>query len=285
MLSAETRTSPSQTGDLTRWTDRSIVSLSALPVDPLYPEPVSHRSWIAEQPLPWLGPGPRRHAVRDLPDLVSDGVVTPEAAMMLERLIGHRASVLVVADRSMAGKSTLLEALLRHYPVGNRRIRLRGAFETFGWETDPRFNPAQAVLIAEEISGFLPTYLWGPPVGRFIGWRERGCSLAATAHADSVEDVARLLSGYPLRLPLSATAAFDLLVRLGPSQTGTSARFVLSDIWSSSVTTDGGLIRSVLLDRDGPRDDAIAVVEQRLGCDRSECLSADAGTTGRSLRA
>ena len=234
--------------------------------DPLYPEPSSHRGWIAEQPLPWLGPGQRRGGDRQLPALVAEGVVSREAAALLMVVLGQRASVLVIADRSRAGKTTLLEALLRLYPELDRRVRLRGSFETFSWESDLRFRPDRAVLVAEEISGHLPTYLWGPPVGRFLGWRARGCALAATAHADSMEDVARLFTGYPLRLPLPATAAFDVVLRLGPVRDGTTERFALTDIWSSRVTGSGGLVRSTLLDRDGLRDDAIAAVLERLGC-------------------
>ncbi len=237
-----------------------------LPIDPLYPEPTGDRGWIAEQPLPWLGAGQRRFGDRQLPALVNEGVMSRDAADLLTVLLGHRASVLVVAGRSRAGKTTLLEALLRLYPEMDRRVRLRGSFETFGWESDPRFRPDQAVLVAEEISGHLPTYLWGPPVSRFLDWRAQGCALAATAHADSLEDVARLFTGYPLRLPIAAVAAFDVVLRLGPGRVGSAAPFALTEIWSSRVTGSGGLDRSTLLDRDGLHDDATAEVLDRLGC-------------------
>ncbi len=236
-----------------------------LPTDPLYPEPSGNRWWIAEQPLPWLGPGRRRRGHRQLPALVAEGVISQDAAALLTVLLGHRASVLVIADRSSVGKTTLLEALLRCYPQRDRQVRLRGSFETFGWESDPRFRPDRAVLVAEEISGHLPTYLWGPPVGRFLDWRAHGCALAATAHADSMEDVARLFTGYPLRLPLASVAAFDVVLRLGPDRDGAAVPFALTDIWSGSVTGGGGLVRSTLLDRDGLREDATAAVLDRLG--------------------
>lgn len=224
------------------------------PVDPLYPEPTGDRRWIAEQPLPWLGIIPRTGAHPELSDLVADGTVAAVAADLLLSLVRHRASVLVIAARSRAGKSTLLEALLPHYPEDDRRIRLRGSFETFGWEADDRFVPAHAVLIAEEISGHLPTYLWGPPVGRFLGWRDHGVAIAATAHGDSIEDVARLMAGYPLRLPISSVAAFDVIVRLGSPVDAPSRPSVLTDIWSTGRTLSGGLTSSTLFDhRSGVR--------------------------------
>lgn len=225
------------------------------PVDPLYPEPTADRRWIAEQPLPWLGVSPRTGARPELSDLVADGAVAAAAADLLVSLIQSRASVLVIAGRSRAGKSTLLEALLPLYPIDDRRIRLRGSFETFGWEADDRFVPDRAVLIAEEISGHLPTYLWGPPVGRFLRWREHGAALAATAHGESIEDVARLMAGYPLRLPISSVAAFDVIVRLGSPVDAPSRLSVLTDIWSTGRTLSGGLTSSTLFDhRSGVRE-------------------------------
>ncbi len=250
--SASVRSAP------TPWPDRgdgpvsgytSVTERPSRTVDPLYPEPTGDRRWIAERPLPWLGIGSSRRATPDLACLVADGTVPDVAADLLLALLRNRSSILVIAGPSGAGKTTLLEALLPLYPREDRRIRLRGSFETFAWATDARFDPAHAVLIAEEISGHLPTYLWGPPVGRFLAWRERGAALLATAHGESIEDVARLLAGYPLRLPLRSVAAFEVIVRLGPAPDVPSCRPVLTDIWSIGLTPDGGLTQASLFDR------------------------------------
>ncbi len=243
------------------------------PVDPLYPEPTGDRRWIAEQPLPWLGITPRDGARLELSNLIANGTVGAAADLLLS-LVHRRASILVIAGRSRAGKSTLLEALLPHYPGADRRIRLRGSFETFGWEDDARFDPARAVLIAEEISGHLPTYLWGPPVGRFLGWRHHGAALAATAHGESIEDVARLMAGYPLRLPISSVAAFDVILRLGSPGDAPSRPSILTDIWSTGCTLDGGLTSSLLFDhRSGVRESAAETLR----------LLGQSGRTGRAF--
>ncbi|CAA9550040.1 MAG: hypothetical protein AVDCRST_MAG33-811 [uncultured Thermomicrobiales bacterium] len=223
-------------------------------VDPLYPEPGGDPRWEAERGLDWRGPGRRRGGWPSLRQLIATGVLSIDAAALLVLLAGHRASVLVIAASARAGKSTLLEALLPWYPDGHRRIRLRGSFETFAWEQDPRFRPDQSVLVAEEISGHLPTYLWGPGVARFLGWRDRGCALAATAHGDSLGDIGQLLAGYPLRLPLASLLAFDAVVRLGPSaldREAGSGYLPVTTVWSATPTDAGGLVPATLLDDAG----------------------------------
>lgn len=234
-------------------------------VDPLYPEPRGASRWIAEQPLAWLGPRRPFGGPRSLGSLVQDGVLGRSEAALLALLVRHRTSLLVIGGRSGAGKSTLLEAFLPWYPAATRQIRLRGSFEDFGWERDPRFAPDRAVLIAEEISGHLPVYLWGAGVGRFLAWRTAGCALAATAHGDQVEDIARLLTGYPLRLPLRSVAAFDLILRLGPVCGTARPGFRLTDVWAAGLTGAGGLITRPMLDVSGLHWDAAADLLARLG--------------------
>lgn len=236
-------------------------------VDPLYPEPTNTARWVAEQPLAWLGPRRRQDGSRSLNGLIERGTVSHDGAAALALLVRRRASMLVVAGRSGVGKSTLLESLLPWYPSADRRIRLRGSFEDFGWARDPRFVPGQAVLVAEEISGHLPTYLWGPPVGRFLDFREAGCALAATAHGERIQDVGRLLCGYPLRLPIRSLAAFDLIIRLGPAGAALDSPSIVTDVWTTSQTSARGVVAATLFDRSGIRYDHLASVLQRLGDD------------------
>ena len=234
-------------------------------VDPLYPEPSGLDRWVAEQPMFWLGPRSSRAGQQNLGQLAAARQLSLDEAALLALLVRQRASVLVIAAGSGAGKTTLLEALLPWYPAGDRRIRLRGSFEDFAWEHDRRFDPGRAVLVAEEISGHLPTYLWGPPVARFLGFRGAGSALIATAHGDRVEDVARLLTGYPRRLPIGAVAAFDLVVRLGHGVASRRAPAELSAVWAPSQTVDGGLTVATLADGDGLRRQETEAILDRLG--------------------
>lgn len=232
-----------------------------------YPEPRRADRWIAEEPLVWLGPRRRNDQASTLGRLVGSGMVAAETATALALLVRQRAGVLVIAGRSGAGKSTLLEALLPWYPASDRRLRLRGSFEDFAWERDPRFDPQRAVLVAEEISGHLPVYLWGRPVARFLGWRSAGSALIATAHGEHLADIARLISGYPLRLPLQALAAFDIIVRLGPRDWSPHSGHAVTDVWATDRTGLGGLVATTLIDPTGLHRDAIRDVYGRLGGD------------------
>ncbi len=217
--------------------------------DPLYPEPRAGTSRIEERPLPWLGPSFQPDKRRTLDDLVEDGRIDRQVSTTLAALARGRASLLVIGGPSGCGKTTLLEAVLPCYPDGDRRIRLRGAGESFNWARDPGLEPTSSVLIAEEISGFLPSYLWGPAVGTFLDWGSRGAALVATAHGTDPTDVVALLSGYPLRLPVDRITAFDLIVRVGERGTAGKAGRV-DTAWIPAATPGGGVcFERVLLDR------------------------------------
>lgn len=245
-------------------------------VDPLYPEPDPRPRWVAEEPLRWFGAAISRRERPDLDTLIRRGVVSAEVAALLAGLAAHRHRILIIAGRSGAGKSALLEALLPWFPENDRRIRLRGGFETFRWETDERFRPGATVLVADEISPHLPIYLWGAPVARFLAWAAPGCALAATAHGERIEDVVRLLAGPPLHLPLRAIAAFDIVVRLVPAPGGGE----VDAVWSVGLERSGGLTRVELV-ADGVVLDAGLETAHRSGRDGRAALTGRAGSVGQ----
>lgn len=176
----------------------------------------------------------------------------------------------MIAAGAGSGKSTLLESLLPWYPAADRRIRLRGSFESFAWEQDPRFDPFRSVLVAEEISGHLPSYLWGPAVAHFLSWRDRGCAIVATAHGDSVEDIGRLLTGYPLLLPLGAMTGFDAIVRIGPVEGAPGPRSAVTTIWTVGQTAAGGLLPATLHDGSGCDEQIVSDVLRRIGAEHDQ---------------
>ena len=77
-----------------------------------------------------------------------------------------------------------------------------------------------------EISPHLPVYLWGPPVERVLEAAQRGFMLLATAHADSVHDLVRALTGSPLHIRAAQIAAFELVVVLERDEEKQSGRRV-----------------------------------------------------------
>ncbi|HEV2528441.1 MAG TPA: hypothetical protein VGT61_08350 [Thermomicrobiales bacterium] len=208
--------------------------------DPLYPEPSADRLRVEERLLPWLGVDGALGGRRSLAELVAGGSVAPGVASTLARLARSRASLLVIGGPSGCGKTTLLEALLPWYPPADRRIRLRGAGESFVWSRQPGFNPGATVVVAEEISGHLPSYLWGPAVDTFLGLGNRGAALIATAHAEDPAGVVRLLCGYPLRLSISRVATFDVIIGLVTDEGEIRSR--IGEAWVPREVPGGGVV-------------------------------------------
>jgi energy-coupling factor transporter ATP-binding protein EcfA2 len=165
------------------------------------------------EPFGWWGPVWTPPVARSLDELVAGCTLPDKLAHVLTTLVGRRASVVVAAGPSGAGKSTFLTALLEHLPPWTTRVYLRGCYEPFDFldQTDP----ATTALLVNEISPHLPIYLWGPGVRRTLQAVADGYQLAATAHAESVEDFVYSLSAYPLRLSANLLRSIDLLILLG----------------------------------------------------------------------
>src|SRR5262245_28755713 len=98
----------------------------------------------------------------NLDDLVAAGSLSRELAVVLKTLVERRASIVVAAGPSGAGKTTFLSALLDHLPEATTRIYVRGCYEPFDFLRET--NPASSALLVNEISPHLPIYLWGPGV-------------------------------------------------------------------------------------------------------------------------
>ena len=184
-----------------------------------------------DEPFAWWGAiwSPPRE--RTVVDLITDGVLSAKLAGLLWALLARRASIVVAAGPSGAGKTTLLTALLDFLPPDTRRLYLRGCYESFGFLEDPTIDPARTVLLVNEISAHLPTYLWGPAVRRVFAAAGRGFGLAATAHATSVAELVAGLTGHPLRVPLRDLAAVDVVVLLDAWEAGGSVLRVVREVW------------------------------------------------------
>ena len=210
----------------------------------------SSRATQYHEPFAWWGPVWTPPAARGLLELIRDGTLTAETAGLLWALLARRASLVVVAGPSGAGKTTLLTALLEFLPIGTRRIYLRGCYEPFAFLDDPTVDPRRTVLLVNEISAHLPAYLWGPGVRRTLEAAHRGFALAATAHATSATELIQTLAGYPLRVPLAAIAAVDLVVHLDAWMTNGLVRREVASVTALEPSRDGrGLTLAVLSDR------------------------------------
>jgi hypothetical protein len=175
-----------------------------------------------------------RWAVRHVPptprsivELLRAGTLDAELAATLWLLIEGRVPIMVAAAGRGEGKSTLLGALLDFLPPGMRTVELAGMTETFdwlpqatelGWDRPHAHAPATShrpvrpddtVLLIPELSDHLPSYTWGPEARIAIRAASIGYDLAATIHADELEEVFDTLR----RPPVGADE--DELSRLG----------------------------------------------------------------------
>ena len=160
---------------------------------------------------------------RSIVELLRAGTLDAELAATLWVLIEGRVPVIVAADGGGAGKTTLLDALLVFLPETVTTRVLAGASETFdwlpqatelGWQGAPpttggSVRPDTTVLLVPELSDHLPTYTWGAEARIAIRAASIGYGLAATIHADTLEDVFEALGRPPVR------ADDDELSRLG----------------------------------------------------------------------
>ncbi|MGH2477552.1 MAG: hypothetical protein ACRDIL_20045 [Candidatus Limnocylindrales bacterium] len=177
-----------------------------------------------------------RWAVRHVPptprsivELIRDGTLDAELAATLWVLLEGRVPLIVAAEAQGVGKSTLLVALLDLVPPAVRRIELSGATETFDWlpqatelgwrrpigeasgdtRREPPVRPDTTLLVVPELSDHLPSYTWGEEARIAIRAATIGYGLAATIHADTLEEVLTALRRPPV------AADDDELTRLG----------------------------------------------------------------------
>jgi hypothetical protein len=153
---------------------------------------------------------------RSIVELIAGGVLDAELAALAGILVEVRVPVIVAGLQQGAGKTTVLEALLDFLPATVRRIELRGIAEDFSWLPEAEslgwaretpavedaipVGPASAVLVAAELSEHLPLYTWGRAARTLVRAASIGYGIAATIHADRLEDVHDQLRAHPVGL-------------------------------------------------------------------------------------
>lgn len=179
-------------------------------------------------------PARGRWAVRPLPPeprsivaLIAARTLDAELAATIWMLLDGRVPLVVAAWAQGAGKSTLLGALLDFLPPDVLAVELAGDVESFDWLPQatelgwsarsahgpslggPAVRPDTTVLVAPELSDHLPAYTWGEHARIAVRAASIGYGLAATIHADSLDDVFEALRRPPVEL------SDDELSRLG----------------------------------------------------------------------
>jgi hypothetical protein len=159
--------------------------------------------------------------------LIANGTQDARTAALLWLAAEHAASALVVARPRLAGKTTNLNAFLRFTRPGTTFRVIQGSDDPY----DPRSespSPLRYVLCNEFSPAPVPTYVWGPKVRQVFEAAALGHPIAATMHAESLEEVTRLLSAPPCAVPLELLAHLDLFlfIRVLPQPDGSVLRRV-----------------------------------------------------------
>jgi hypothetical protein len=176
---------------------------------------------------------------RSIVELIETGVLDAELAALAWLLVEARLPVIVGGLARGAGKSTLLEALLDFLPSTARRIDLRGVDEDFAWlpeaealgwqrpggavpepESMPAIpvTPASAVIVAAELSTHLPIYTSGAAARTLVRAASIGYGIAATIHADRLEDVHEQLLDPSVGLTEDELSYLGLVVIVRPDR-------------------------------------------------------------------
>ncbi len=153
---------------------------------------------------------------RSIVELIRAGTLDAVLAAQLWLLVEARVPIIVGAEAQHVGKTTLLVALMAFLPPDVRVVELAGEAETFdwlpqasdlGWPGVARpapdgtpVLPETTVLLVHELSDHTPAYTWGPAARVAVRAASIGYGLAATIHADSLDEVFDALRRPPVRL-------------------------------------------------------------------------------------
>lgn len=176
-----------------------------------------------EEPFGWWGWHWQPTVPLSIMQIVEAGSADTSIMSLVWAMMARRASVIVAAEPPMAGKTTTLTALLDLMPPDNKRVYLRGHYETFDFVKQPDADPHNTYVLANEMSDHLAIYLWGSRIYKMFELIEKGYAIGSTMHAETVEDVMAMLNSDPLNVPPKWIARLTLVINLYVSSTYGSA--------------------------------------------------------------
>lgn len=122
-----------------------------------------------------------------LADLVANGTMSAEIAATLAATVEERRSFLVFAVPRLAGKSTVVSAMLARSGADTPIRTVTGESAQIA---RLRSGDGRGYVVIPEISphAVAPGYIWGAPVRAVFSVLERGYALAAALHAPGVDE-------------------------------------------------------------------------------------------------
>lgn len=179
------------------------------------------------EPFAWWGPRTDWDPDRALSitQLIANGMLDVPVASLSWLFVERKASLIVAALPRLAGKTTLLSALIALRPPSYDVAYTRGTWEDFSFLRDT--DPSNTYVLCNEISSHLPTYLYGDKVLEVFKALDEGYSLGATMHAETAAGITNELRGYPLGVPgpmIARNLALIILLAAGYTRNGVLRR-------------------------------------------------------------
>lgn len=171
-------------------------------------QPVSWWGWHWQPPVPL-----------SIVEIMAAGSMPSRLIALLWVGMERGASLLVAANPPLAGKTTILTALMSLTPPETLVYFTRGIGESFALPPPAGSHPTY--LLVNEMSDHLPVYTWGRYARRAFELLCEGYSLGTTMHADSAREVIQQLEGelgVPRRQIARLTFILSLHVAYGARQ-------------------------------------------------------------------
>ncbi|MBI2171074.1 MAG: type II secretion system protein E [Chloroflexi bacterium] len=211
------------------------------------------------QPFAWSGPGTRwdEESALSILHLIENHTLDAATAALLWLFVERKASLIVAAPPRLAGKTTMLTAL-----IGLRRPDVQLAY-TRGQQEDFSFlremEPSKTYILCNEISPHLPTYLWGERVLTLFQSVARGYSLGSTMHADSPQEVVDDLRHAEVAVPPELLRHLALVVNLETGYTRSGILRRVREVWMQEADTQSNSLSFRAIAQWEPGNDSFVV--------------------------
>ncbi len=211
------------------------------------------------QPVSWWGWHWSPPEPLSIVEILERGSMPPRLAALFWLGIDRGSSLLIAADPPLAGKTTVLTALLAFAPPEAVAYFTRGLGETF--DLPPVSDSHPTYILVNEMSDHIPVYTWGRYARRAFELLAEGYSLATTMHANSVAEVMDILEN-DLSVPQRQIANLAFVAAMHVGYRGGVGRRRLSEVaFLRPGDQAGGEVRRSTVAAWNPEDDSFRVAD------------------------
>ncbi len=165
----------------------------------------------------WWGNSGKESNRPNLISMVKNGTLDSRLAATLWLLFDRGSSVIFASENKLAGKTSMLSALIDFIPPSYEKSYIYGPkFE----EPEANDDSTKPYLLIPGISDTEEANLWATDVTKMLRWTSKGVPFATTMYAGSPEDVIRVFSSKPLKIPNTTLGSIGVIVIVDVTGTG-----------------------------------------------------------------